>query len=107
MKKLHHLLPLAAALFLAGCATALPPLPTSVDTPPQFREQQRQNERWTIAQPAEAQSRGTWWKAFNDPVLDDLAERAGANNTSIQEAAARLAQARSLVRTMASRDGQA
>jgi multidrug efflux system outer membrane protein len=98
MKKLHHLLPLAAALFLAGCATALPPLPSSVDTPPQFREQQRQNERWTIAQPAEAQSRGTWWKAFNDPVLDDLAERAGANNTSIQEAAARLAQARSLVR---------
>jgi multidrug efflux system outer membrane protein len=98
MKKRHHLLPLAAALFLAGCATALPPLPASVPTPPQFREQQRQNEHWTIAQPAEAQSRGTWWKAFNDPVLDDLAERAGANNTSIQEAAARLAQARSLVR---------
>lgn len=98
MNKLHHLLPLAAALFLAGCATALPPLPTAADTPPQFKEQQRQNEHWTIAQPAEAQSRGTWWKAFNDPVLDDLAERAGANNTGIQEAAARLAQARSLVR---------
>ncbi|QHE75854.1 efflux transporter outer membrane subunit [Hydrogenophaga sp. PBL-H3] len=98
MNKLHHLLPLAAALFLAGCATALPPLPTAADTPPQFKEQQRQNEHWTIAQPAEAQSRGTWWKAFNDPVLDDLAERAGANNTDIQEAAARLAQARSLVR---------
>lgn len=98
MNKLHHLLPLAAALFLAGCATALPPLPTAADTPPQFKEQQRQTEHWTIAQPAEAQSRGTWWKAFNDPVLDDLAERAGANNTGIQEAAARLAQARSLVR---------
>ncbi|WP_439519573.1 efflux transporter outer membrane subunit [Hydrogenophaga sp.] len=98
MKKLHHLLPLAVALFLAGCATALPPLPSPIETPPQFREQQRQNERWIIAQPAEAQSRGTWWKAFNDPVLDDLAERAGANNTSIQEAAARLTQARSLVR---------
>lgn len=98
MKKLNHLLPLGAALLLAGCATALPPLPASVPTPPQFREQQRQNEHWTIAQPAEAQSRGSWWKAFNDPVLDDLAERAGANNTSIQEAAARLAQARSLVR---------
>lgn len=97
-KNLHQLLPLAAALFLAGCATALPPLPSSVDTPPQFKEQ-RQNEHWTIAQPAEAQSRGTWWKAFNDPVLDDLAERAGANNTGIQEAAARLAQARSLVRS--------
>ena len=98
MKKLNRLLPLGAALVLAGCATALPPLPGGVDTPPQFKEQPRQNEHWVVAQPAEAQSRGTWWKAFNDPVLDDLAERAGAHNTSIQEAAARLAQARSLVR---------
>ena len=62
MKTIHRLLPLAAALVLAGCATALPPLPKAVDTPPQFKEL-RQNERWTIAQPAEAQSRGTWWKA--------------------------------------------
>ncbi|WP_171019804.1 efflux transporter outer membrane subunit [Hydrogenophaga sp. 2FB] len=95
MKKLHHLIPLAAALLLAGCATALPPLPTPIEAPQYFKER---SGHWAIAQPAEAQSRGTWWKVFNDPVLDDLAERAGANNTSIQEAAARLAQARSLVR---------
>jgi multidrug efflux system outer membrane protein len=98
VKHFHRLLTLTAALVLAGCATALPPLPASVPTPPQFKEQPRQNEHWTIAQPAEAQARGTWWKAFNDPVLDDLAERAAAGNTSIHEAAARLAQARSLVR---------
>lgn len=97
MKTLNRLLPLAAALVLAGCATALPPLPKAVDTPPQFKEL-RQNERWTIAQPAEAQSRGTWWKAFNDPVLDELIERAGAGNTDIQQSAARLAQARALLR---------
>lgn len=98
VKHFDRLLTLTAALVLAGCATALPPLPASVPTPPQFKEQPRQNEHWTIAQPAEAQARGTWWKAFNDPVLDDLAERAAAGNTSIHEAAARLAQARSLVR---------
>lgn len=98
MKTLNRLLPLVAALVLAGCATALPSLPPAVDTPPQFKEQPRQNEHWTIAQPAEAQSRGTWWKAFNDPVLDALVERADAGNTGIQEAAARLAQARALVR---------
>ncbi len=96
MKNLHRLIPLAAALLLAGCATALPPLPAPVETPHHFKE--RSNEHWIVAQPAEAQGRGTWWKAFNDPVLDDLVERAGANNTGIQEAAARLAQARSLVR---------
>lgn len=95
MKKLSHLLPLTAALLLAGCATALPPLPATIEAPPHFKET---SPHWTIAQAAENQDRGSWWKAFKDPVLDDLAERAGANNTSIQEAAARLAQARSLVR---------
>lgn len=96
MKNLPFLVPLAAALVLAGCATALPPLPAPVEVPRHFKEH---NEHWTIAQPAEAQHRGDWWKVFNDPALDDLATRAGANNTSIQEAAARLAQARSLARS--------
>jgi len=99
MKHLHRLLPLAAALVLAGCATALPTLPSPVEAPPQFKEQARQTEQWTTAQPAEAQSRGTWWKSFKDPVLDQLVERAVAGNTGIQEAAARLAQARALVRS--------
>jgi outer membrane protein, multidrug efflux system len=102
MQLFHRLLPLTAALVLAGCATALPNLPPSVEVAPQFKEQTKepvpQTEQWTIAQPAEAQSRGTWWKAFNDPVLDQLVERAGSGNTGIQEAAARLAQARALVR---------
>ena len=43
-------------------------------------------------------ARGEWWKAFADPVLDDLVERANRSNTSIQGAAARLAQARAFVR---------
>lgn len=91
-----RLAPLVAALVLAGCATALPELPAQPVAPAQFKE--NGNERWTVAQPAEAQERGTWWKAFNDPVLDGLVERAALNNTSIQEAGARLAQARALVR---------
>lgn len=95
MKQMNRLLPLVAALVLAGCATALPPLPSTPETPSQFRENK---EQWTIAQPAEARDRGTWWKAFQDPVLDDLVERAGTGNTSIQEAAARLNQAQALVR---------
>jgi multidrug efflux system outer membrane protein len=89
------LLPLAAALFLAGCATAPAELPATVAAPAQFKEA---GPAWTVATPAEAQDRGAWWKAFADPVLDGLVERAAANNTSIQEAAARLAQARALVR---------
>lgn len=91
-----RLAPLVAALALAGCATALPELPAQPVAPAQFKE--NGNERWTVAQPAEAQERGSWWKAFRDPALDSLVERAALNNTGIQEAAARLAQARSLVR---------
>lgn len=93
--KRNALLPLLAALVLAGCATAPAELPQPIQPPAQFKEA---GERWTIAAPAEAQDRGAWWKAFADPVLDGLVERAGAQNTSIQEAAARLAQARALVR---------
>ncbi|HSV52447.1 MAG TPA: efflux transporter outer membrane subunit [Burkholderiaceae bacterium] len=89
-------LPLAAALLLAGCATALPELPQQTAPPARFKEDG--NNRWTTAAPAEAQDRGTWWKAFADPTLDGLVERAGLHNTSIHEAAARLAQARALLR---------
>ena len=64
----------------------LPPVPVA------FRE------GFTTAAPAEAQPRGEWWKAFSDPLLDELVERAGRNNASIQVAAARLQQARALVR---------
>jgi outer membrane protein, multidrug efflux system len=95
-KKLVNLAPLAFALLLAGCATALPELPTEPAAPAQFKEAQGQ---WTTAQPAEASDRGTWWTAFADPQLDTLVERAAANNTDIRQAAARLAQARALVRS--------
>ena len=82
-----------ASLVIAGCATA-PEIDASrlPAAPAQFKE----HARWTSAAPAEAQPRGEWWKAFADPVLDDLVERAGRSNASVQVAAARLAQARAI-----------
>jgi multidrug efflux system outer membrane protein len=93
------LLPLLAALVLAGCATAPAELPTF--TPPaQFKEQAADTQgTWTRAQPAESEPRGEWWRSFDDPVLDQLIERADARNTDIQAAAARLAEARALARS--------
>jgi multidrug efflux system outer membrane protein len=82
---------LLAALVLAGCATAPEIDPASLPvTPAAFKEG---DGRWTRAAPAEAQPRGQWWKAFNDPVLDELVARADRGNTELQVAAARLAQA--------------
>jgi multidrug efflux system outer membrane protein len=94
---IRFLLPLLAAATLAACASAPPIDPSTLPViPAAFKEG---DGRWTVAPPAENQPRGTWWKAFSDPVLDDLVERAVRRNTSIQVAAARLAQARALARS--------
>ncbi|HEX6703728.1 MAG TPA: efflux transporter outer membrane subunit [Albitalea sp.] len=87
---------LALALLLAGC-TSLPAIdPAALPaTPAAFKET---DPRWTAIAPAEAQPRGEWWKAFADARLAELVERAGRDNASVQVAAARLAQARALLR---------
>ena len=85
-------LPLVTALVLAGCATP-PPVELKLDTPAQFKEQ-AQPQQAQVAMPADAR----WWTAFSDPVLDQLIERAASSNTDVQQAAARLAQARALAR---------
>jgi multidrug efflux system outer membrane protein len=84
-------------LLLAGCASTPPPIDASrlPEVPASFKEG---DGRWTVAPPAEAQPRGEWWKAFSDPVLGELVERAGRGNAGIQLAAARLAQARAVAR---------
>ena len=94
--QLSRLLPLVAALVLAGCVSVPPiDLSTLPQTPAAFKEG---DGRWTVAAPAAATPRGDWWKAFADRDLDDLIARADRNNTNIQVAAARLAQARAIAR---------
>lgn len=82
------LVPLLAALVLAGCAT-----PAAIDTaslpatPAAFREAS------TSSAPA---LQGPWWGVFADPVLSQLVEQASRSNNTVQIAAARLAQARAI-----------
>ncbi|WP_343589640.1 efflux transporter outer membrane subunit [Paracidovorax wautersii] len=96
---LARLAPLAAALALAGCmSTPAVPDHAGVAVPAAFSEADGAAS-WTTAPPAEAQPRGAWWQGFRDPVLDDLVQRAGSGNTTVQEAAARLAEARALLRS--------
>lgn len=93
------LLPLVAALALAGCASVPSGVP-EIQTTAQFKEQGAAPPAgWTRAVPSEAQTRGAWWLAFNDPVLNALVEKADVNNNNIQAAAARLAEARALARS--------
>jgi multidrug efflux system outer membrane protein len=84
----------ATALLLGACASVPEIDPASLPaTPAAYKEG---DGRWTRANPAEAQPRGEWWKAFGDSTLDSLVERANTANTSVQQAAARLAQARAV-----------
>lgn len=89
------LAPLVALMVLAGCATAPAPVPALPELPQAFAGTQG---AWTTTPPAEAQPRGAWWKAFGDTQLDALVDRAEGGNTSVQVAAARLAQARAVLR---------
>jgi len=90
------LIPLVAALALAGCASA-PFAPTAAPAAPAaFKEDGA--ARFVDVAPAAAQPRGAWWTVFADPVLDDLVQRATASNTDVQQAAARVLAARALLR---------
>lgn len=86
------LAPLAAAV-LAACSSVPPLPPDPVAVPDAYKEAPA---GWKPAQPAEAQERGQWWRAFRDPVLDELVERATASSPTAQAAAARVRQARAL-----------
>lgn len=54
--------------------------------------------QWKAAQPAESSPRGEWWTAFSDPALDALEDEAFAANGDLVAAAARIQQARALLR---------
>ena len=86
---------LAALLTLAGCSLAPTYQRPTVDTPVAFKEAAPEGQ-WKTAEPAENTPRGEWWKAFADPVLDDLEARAAAANQDLKAGAARLTQARAL-----------
>src|SRR3546814_10695459 len=80
---------LAAALLLAGCATAPPYHPPSVAAPPAYKY----GAAWRAAQPGDHLPRGEWWRAFADPELDALMTRADSSSQTLAAAVARPDQA--------------
>lgn len=57
------------------------------------------------AAPADAQTLAAWWRAFNDPLLDQLVQQALAQNQDLEVARLRLVQARADRDQVASRQG--
>ena len=90
--------PVLLALLLSGCSLAPTLEQPPVETPSTFKElTPEERGRWKTAQPAEAQPRGEWWRAFGDAQLHALELEAAAANQDLKAAAARVAQARALV----------
>lgn len=89
------LLPMVAALVLAGCAAPLLKDP-QIEVPSGFKEAAVDAGKWKPAEPAEAQARGEWWKVFNDSTLNRLVDEATAANANLAAAAARVKQSRAI-----------
>jgi len=93
-----NLIALLAALLLAGCGSTpvVEPKPLA-SLPASFKEAPNSvastDKAVTLPQPE-------WWRVFSDSVLNDLEQRARLNNTTVQQAAARLDQARALKRNV-------
>ena len=90
----RHLLALAAAVLLAGCAVSPTYEVPTAAAPQAFKEA----AGWQPAVPADTLERGPWWTLFGDAQLNQLAEGIDISNQNVAEAIASYEQARALVR---------
>lgn len=51
-------------------------------------------DQWSVSAPPQAEDLTRWWRNFDDPVLTQLVEQAAATNLDLEQAIARLRQAR-------------
>lgn len=72
--------PILCALLLAGCSEAPAYKIPEVPAPAAY---QGPTSIWQPAQPADTLPRGDWWKAYNDPTLDDLIKRLDVANADL------------------------
>lgn len=88
-------LPVLTAALMAACASPPPPaLPGAA--PQAWSNAAALAQTAPAAAQAPAVSLRGWWKAFNDPVLDALVDKALARNLDLAQAAARFKQAQAL-----------
>jgi NodT family efflux transporter outer membrane factor (OMF) lipoprotein len=81
---------IAAALLLSACAVGPDYHRPEADVPAAWADP----IPWHEAQPEDAERKGRWWTAFQDPEFDALAEQALAGNQDLRIAATRLDEAR-------------
>ncbi|HMK87506.1 MAG TPA: efflux transporter outer membrane subunit [Steroidobacteraceae bacterium] len=86
-------MPLVAACLVAACAVGPNYKRPAFHTAPGYKEE----NGWKPTEPADAMSRGPWWKIFNDEVLDQLEAKIEVSNENVKAALAAYDQAKALV----------
>ena len=98
---LGSLLSMLTLCALPGCQLAPPYRPPAVVAPSAYKELSVPGQEgagdWKLAQPADAFSRGAWWKIFGDAPLDALEEQLNTTNQSLAAALSVFQQARAIV----------
>ncbi|TDG08288.1 efflux transporter outer membrane subunit [Paraburkholderia guartelaensis] len=97
---LRRIVVACTAASLAACTTLPHYSVPSTDVPAHFATQTTQPAAapgWTVAAPADAQSRGPWWTLFGDNDLDQLEARVDVSNQSVRQAVANLEAARAMI----------
>ena len=90
---MNRLVLLICISVLGGCAVGPDYVKPGLEVPAAFKEA----GDWKVAEPKDALPKGKWWEAFNDPVLNGLAEQVSVSNQSLKVSEARYAQARAAV----------
>jgi NodT family efflux transporter outer membrane factor (OMF) lipoprotein len=83
---------LFAALAVAACTVGPDFHPPAVDVPATWKDPSANTAGGSVTPHADPDPR--WWRAFNDPTLDSLIDRAAAGNISFQQTIYRIAEAR-------------
>ncbi|MEO8525576.1 MAG: efflux transporter outer membrane subunit [Caldimonas sp.] len=83
-----------AAVLLGGCVAGPNYVRPEVATPPAWKIE----APWRTGTPDDAAPKGAWWQRFGDARLDALQREAIAHSPTLDLAAARLKQARAVVR---------
>jgi len=85
---------LASLVLLGGCAVGPDYQRPLVDMPTHFTEL----DGWTQARPDAEGPKGEWWKAFHDPLLDELEPQVQVSNQTVRQSYANYQQALAEVR---------
>ncbi len=88
----------ACLTLLAGCTVGPKYVKPSVAVPVSYKELGQETSLWKTSQPRDEETRGEWWRRFNDPQLNALEQTLNQSNQNIAAAAAAVVSARAIIR---------